>query len=142
MGKEQAGVDGSYVLDAEGLWRAATGNPRQRVYAETTQTKNRLIMVSALTLAEVLLGGSSDARVFHFLRGVERIPVDEAVARKAGQLLADAPERAKNKSRTVDAVVCATAILHAPRPCLIVTSDPDDIKALIDGERGIGAHRL
>jgi predicted nucleic acid-binding protein len=129
------------VLDAEGLWLAATGSQRQRTYAEATKTRGRLIMISALTLAEVLRGTDSDARVFRFLHGVERIPVDDAVARKASQLLAAAPKRAKDKSRTVDAIVCATAILHAPRPCAIVTSDPDDIRDLLGSERGIGPAR-
>ena len=133
---------GSYVLDSQGLYLAAMNSDRQRAIASGAADLERLVLVSSITLAEVLHGSRTDARVHRYLKGVKRIPVDDSIAKKAGALLGSAPDRGKTKSRTVDAIVCATAILHAPRPVVIVSSDPDDLRALLGHEPGIAVNRV
>jgi predicted nucleic acid-binding protein len=115
------------LLDAEGLSKAATGQPLVRAYLEAAQALGADVFVSAVTLAETVRGGAPDARVFRVLNAATVIPVSAEVGRAAGELLG-----ATDRDDTVDAVVAATArSLH--RPIRVLTSDPRDLRALTEG---------
>lgn len=62
-------------------------------------------------------------------------PVDEPTVRHAGELLAAAGSNA-----TIDALVAAEAIHR--RPSLLLTSDPDDMNALLAGQASVAAERI
>lgn len=131
---------GSIVLDSQGLEIAARSGPsatRAYTLGSLYLKQQHHLVVSCSTLTEVLHGRAEDARVRGFLKSARLEPVDEEIAVKAAELLARAPKRAKEKSRTVDAFVCATAILRAPKPAVIATSDPEDIRALLGDAPGV-----
>lgn len=90
------------VLDAEGVSKAASGD------------------------ADV----AADASVNRVLKAAAVVPADELLGRRAGALLAKA-----RSSATVDAFVAATAGVTVARlaaaRCVVLTSDPDDLRALL-----------
>ncbi|GAA3499266.1 hypothetical protein GCM10019016_063700 [Streptomyces prasinosporus] len=57
-------------------------------------------------------------------------PISETIARQAAALLADAGLHGHEYA--IDAMLCATA-LAAPGPVTVLTSDPEDLKALGGG---------
>ena len=57
-------------------------------------------------------------------------PLTDEIARAAGQLLG-----AAKSSATIDALIVAEAIDCAP--AIILTSDPDDLRALLGNHRGV-----
>jgi predicted nucleic acid-binding protein len=85
------------------------------------------VVVSAITLTEVLRGGGRDAPIHHQLKSFQVVPVTAEVGREAGELLGRT-----RRADTVDAVIAVTASA-LPGPVLIVTSDPGDIEALTAG---------
>ncbi len=62
------------------------------------------------------------------------VPLTRDLGRAAGELLGASGLPA---TATVDAMVAATA-LGQPRPVVILTSDPRDLGALVEGEPGVG----
>ena len=62
-------------------------------------------------------------------------PLTESLARAAGELLAEA-----KSSATIDALVVAEAIECAP--AIILTSDPDDFRALLGDHRGVTIEQI
>ncbi len=69
--------------------------------------------------------GPCDARVNLVLAGCSPSrPLDEPTARLAGRLLASG-----SSANTIDALVAAEAIQRAPS--VVLTSDPDDLSALL-----------
>lgn len=77
-------------------------------------------------LAEVYSGRPSDAPVYQFLKSVESVvSTSAAIARRAGELRARS-----GVTDVVDAIVVAEAA--ATPGSIVLTSDPADIRALID----------
>lgn len=73
-------------------------------------------------VAQVWCGGAGrQANVARVLRAVEAIPLDDALGRRAGILL--------GRARKTDAVDAAVVLLAADGDT-ILTSDPNDLKAL------------
>jgi predicted nucleic acid-binding protein len=85
-----------------------------------------------VVLAETVRGnGPRDAAVNLVLNQfAPHLPLDEPTARIAGALLATA-----GSNSTIDALVAADAIRRAPTTLL--TSDPDDLRTLLAGQRGV-----
>jgi predicted nucleic acid-binding protein len=52
---------GTLVLDCEGLSKLAAGDQRTRAFLESARERGARVVVSAITLAEALRGGSRDA---------------------------------------------------------------------------------
>jgi predicted nucleic acid-binding protein len=114
------------LLDADGVSKAAAGQPVVRAYLAAATALGADVFVSAVTLAETVRGGGGDARVFRVLNAATVVPVSADVGRAAGELLG-----ATSRDDTVDAVVAATA--HAlRRPIRLLTSDPRDLTALTE----------
>jgi len=90
------------------------------------------IAVPMVVLAETVRGnGPRDAAVNLMLgQFAPHRPLDEPTARVAGGLLA-----AAESSSTIDALVAAEAIHR--QPSTVLTSDPADLRRLLDGHRGV-----
>ncbi|WP_198286979.1 type II toxin-antitoxin system VapC family toxin [Frankia sp. QA3] len=87
------------------------------------------VVVSSITLTEVLRGGPRDAAVHRVLARIRVLPVTPDLARSADELLgATGPS---GHRCAIDAVVAATA-LRADRPAILLTSDVDDLHRLVD----------
>ena len=120
---------GALVLDAEGLFKLAAGDARTRGYLDSARHRGARVAVSAITLTEVLRGGSRDAAVHRVLARVVVISVTEAIARRAGEL--PGATGLSGHRCAIDAVVAATA-LEMERPVVLLTSDPDDLNKLVE----------
>ncbi|MBW8090384.1 MULTISPECIES: type II toxin-antitoxin system VapC family toxin [Streptomyces] len=102
------------------VWRA------HRAYL----TAGGVPQVPAPVVAQVWRDGARQARLAHLLKGCDVAVMDETAAREVGELLA--------RAGTSDPVDGAVAVLAAWQEATIVTSDPDDIRQLLDrlGSRG------
>ena len=122
-------VGGTLVLDSEGLSKLAAGDARARAFLETAVAQRARVAVSAITLTEVLRGGSRDATVHRVLSRVTVVPVSRELARQAGELLG--ATGLSGHRCAIDAVIAATA-LALERPVVLLTSDADDLKRLVE----------
>lgn len=124
------------VLDSDGLSKAARGAEVSRALVRKARAAGLPVVVSAVTLAEVLRGHPRDAAVHLLLKGCRVEPVSAAVGRAAGELLGRT-----GRKDTVDAVVVATAAT-LPAPVLVLTSDPSDLGALTADLPGIAVEAV
>lgn len=95
------------------------------------------VQIPVVVLAETTRGnGPRDAPVNLVLAHLPApVPLDEATARLAGQMLARARSNA-----TVDALVAAEAV--GSKPSVVLTSDPDDLGQLLEGWPGVLVQRV
>ncbi|GAA3360067.1 hypothetical protein GCM10017744_041240 [Streptomyces antimycoticus] len=102
------------------VWRA------HRAYL----TAGGVPQVPAAVVAQVWRDGARQARLAQLLKGCDVAVMDETAAREIGELLALAG--------TSDPVDGAVAVLAVRQGAAIATSDPDDIRHLLDrlGTRG------
>ncbi len=112
------------VLDSGAVIAWQRGRPS--VWARVTQAVRRgtPIVIPAVVLAECLRGGPRDASIRRLLAAGRVSVVGARIALAAGRLLGEAKMNA-----TVDALVAAEAIRGGP--CVVLTSDPADLRALI-----------
>ncbi|MFC7329670.1 type II toxin-antitoxin system VapC family toxin [Marinactinospora rubrisoli] len=122
-------ASGALVLDSEGLVKLAAGDERARAYLETARRRGARVMVSAITLTEVLRGDARDATVHRVLPRITALPVTPELGRLSGDLLGRTGLTGHRCA--IDAVVAATALQQA-RPVLVLTSDPDDMNMLVE----------
>ena len=80
------------------------------------------LTVSSVVVAEVWRGGKRSARIATLLGACVIEPVDEQLARSAGQALATLPAVG-----VIDAIVMASAARRGDR---VLTSDVDDLRRL------------
>ena len=117
---------GRLVLAAGGVSAIADGNGVARAALERARREGWLVVIPAPVLTEVHTGRRDHARIDLVINAVDMlIETTPERARRAGEL----------RSRSgvldvVDAIVVAEAV--AAPPALIMTSDPDDIRALIE----------
>lgn len=112
-----------YVYDSGALIAAERGDFRMRRVHENALIKGAPLIVPSPVLAQVWRDGRRQARLHHYLAGAREVPFTPEQARWAGELLAQT-----GASDIVDACVVVEAL---ERKAAIVTSDPDDIKALL-----------
>jgi predicted nucleic acid-binding protein len=86
-------------------------------------------MTAASTIAEVLRGGTRDAKLHRVLKQITVVPIDKALGRAAGELLGRTG--LAGHRCTIDALLAAVA-LRQPRPVVLLTSEPDDMARLTD----------
>ncbi|WP_017539299.1 type II toxin-antitoxin system VapC family toxin [Nocardiopsis halophila] len=120
---------GTLVLDSEGLVKLAARDERARARHKAVIARGGRVVVSAVTLAEVLRGARRDAAVHHVLKHITLRDVTETTARRAGELLGSSG--LSGHRCTIDALVAATA-LGEERPVVLLTSDPDDMGRLVE----------
>jgi predicted nucleic acid-binding protein len=130
---------GTLVLDAEGLSKLAAGDARVRGYLDSARARGARVVVSALTLTEVLRGGPRDAAVHRVLARIAVVPVSAAIARRAGELLGTTG--LSGHRCAIDAVIAATA-LGLERPVVLLSSDPDDMNRLVSEPERPKAQRI
>lgn len=123
------GVVGSLVLDAEGLVKLASGDPQARSHFEVARRDRRPIVTAASTLAEVLRGGPSDARMHRMLGRLTVLPIGEPQGRAAGELLG---RTGLSGHRCALDALLAVIALDQPRPVVVLTSDPKDLGCLTE----------
>jgi len=117
------------VLDAEGIVKSANGDAQSLERLRATWSRNADVVTAASALAEVLRGGSGDAKLHWVLNRITIVPVDRAIGRAAGELLGQTG--LSGHRCTIDALLAAVA-LRQPRPVVLLTSDPDDMARLTD----------
>lgn len=120
---------GTLVLDSEGLVKLAAGDGKTRAFLATAQERGARVIVSAITLTEVLRGGPRDASVHRVLSRIVVLPVSSELGRRAGELLG--ATGLSGHGCAIVAVVAATA-LELPRPLVLLTSNPNDLTRLVE----------
>lgn len=135
-GRVSTGLTDLLVLDAEGVSKAAVNDPSVQAWLERARELDADVVLSAVTLAEVVRGVARDAGHNRVVKAADVWPADEPLARRAGRLLGRAGSDA-----TIDAVVAATALAARDRngraQCIVLTSDPDDLAALLSDEPAV-----
>lgn len=139
MAGRRVAVGGTLVLDSEGLSKLAAGDARARAHLDTARARRARVVVSAVTLTEVLRGGPRDAAVHRVLSRITVVSVTPEIARRAGELLGKAG--LPGHRCAVDAVVAATT-LDLERPVVLLTSDPDDLARLVEEPEQPKAQRI
>lgn len=129
MARRAIGAGGTLILDSEGLVKLAAGDQRARAFLEVARERKARVIVSAVTLTEVLRGGPRDAPVHRVLSRITVQPVSPDLGRRAGELLGTTG--LSGHRCAIDALVAATA-LELTRPVVLLTSDPDDMSRLVE----------
>lgn len=128
------------ILDAQALSLVAAGaqgQPAGKVFTalRAAINENAAVLTPAAVLAELYRGSPHDAAIDSLLSRTPAIRIaatDRSLARIIGGLLTSA---GRSSADHVDATVVATAITAGGG--LILTADPDDIRAIAAGEQGI-----
>lgn len=132
-GRPPAGLSDLLVLDADGVSKAAANDPGVQAWLERARELDADVIISAVTLAEVVRGVARDAGLDRVVKATDVWPADERLARHAGRLL----DRAGSDA-TIDAIVAATAVAgrerHGATHCVVLTSDPGDLGVLLADE--------
>lgn len=89
-----------------------------------------VLIVPAIVVTETFRGNSQDVRLNRLFQVVVVEAVDFELAKVAGRLLA-----VTGTSNAPDAQVVATALRRTP--CCILTSDEEDLTALVNGRQGV-----
>lgn len=135
--RRRPGVGGTLVLDAEGVSKAADADHRVQAFLTSARNRDARVVVSAATLAEVLRGGPRDGAVHRVLSRVVQLPVSPELGRRAGELLGSTGL----SEATIDALVAATALAQ-PGSVVVLTSDPDDLRALTGSRRDVSVQAV
>jgi len=122
------------VLDSGGLTALVGGSQRAREWLRWVAEHEGTIQVPTPILVESTTGdGARDAEVNRVLGVLKRVaaalqPPDEITARRAGRLrfLAGSDDG-------IDALVAAAAVADGS-PAVVLTSDPDDLRRLLEPE--------
>src|ERR1700722_11171602 len=125
----RGGIAGTLVLDAQSIVRLAEADKSAFAWARRTDALGGDIVTAAATLAEVLRGGTRDARIHRILRRVTVVDIDKNLGRKAGELLGAAG--VSGHRCTVDALLAAVALAQR-RPVILLTSDPGNLARLTE----------
>lgn len=132
-GRVSPGLTDLLVLDAEGVSKAAANDPPVQAWLQRAAELDADLVLSAVTLAEVVRGVARDAGCNRVVKAADVWPADEPLARWAGHLLGRAASDA-----TIDAFVAATALAARERNgaghCVLLTSDPGDFAVLLADE--------
>ncbi len=132
-GHGPTGLTDLLVLDADGVAKAAANDPAVQAWLERARELDADVVVSAVTLAEVVRGVARDAAHNRVVKAADIWPTDEPLARRAGHLLGRAASDA-----SIDALVAATALAARDRNsaarCIVLTSDPEDLRTLLSDQ--------
>ncbi|MFG2870146.1 type II toxin-antitoxin system VapC family toxin [Streptomyces sp. NPDC048338] len=120
-------MSGTLVLDCEGLSALVRRTPEITEWLAAAEAEDIRVVISSVTLVEARDPRISQARFDYAVSRVNIIPPTEAIARRAGELLAAAGLHGHKYA--LDAIVAATA-LASPAPVTVLTSDPEDLLML------------
>ena len=124
-------IDSAIVLDAAALSAAADESATIQEWVEAAIQSDRPFSLSAVTMAETTDGSGRDVAVRRVANNAAVHDVTPEIAYAAGAMRAQVRRR-KQRDLTVDAIVAATAA-SLPGLVVVVTSDPSDLEALLDG---------
>jgi len=120
------------ILAAGGILTLPRGDPGARAALARALHEGYVVVIPTPVLAQVHRGGRDRASIDRVVKAVDAfLPTSEHIARRAGELQAKA-----STSDVVDAIVAAEAL--ASVPALILTTDPNDLSLLLDGEPEAG----
>ena len=118
--------NGRVVLDSGGVSAIAQGSALARAVVIRARREGRLVVIPAPVLTEVYTGRRDHAHIDRVVNEVDRmIETTPERAKQAGVLRARS-----GVLDVVDAIVVAEAV--SALPAIILTSDLDDINALVD----------
>jgi predicted nucleic acid-binding protein len=121
------------ILDSGAVIGWSRGDARIRAILRQALARQLELRVPVVVLAETLRGGPRDAPVNRVLKAVGTAPTAPATGRDAGKLLGQT-----GGTNIADALVAAEA-LTVPGS-IILTSDPEDLRALLAGRHGADIH--
>lgn len=130
------------VLDSGGLSVLVGSSQRARAWLRWLIEHDGIITVPTPVLVETITGDvGRDAEVNRVLNVLQRAASvlsapDETTARRAGEL--------RYRARTddgIDALVAAAAVAEGS-PCVLLTSDPDDLERLLKDEPHVAVRRV
>lgn len=125
----------SLVLDSEALSLLVLQDRRITAYLAGARKRDEPVVVSAVTLVEVRHPKINQAAFHWAVSRLSVVPVTEALAIAASDLLAKAGVHGHKYA--IDAMVAATALSSAD-PAVVLTSDPEDLSLLCaDSATGI-----
>ncbi|MFO0756514.1 MAG: PIN domain-containing protein [Byssovorax sp.] len=110
------------TLDSGALIAFERRDRRVLAHLKEAQARGLDLTVPAAVVAEVWRGGARAARLSMLLSACIIEPIDEPLARAAGEAIA-----AVSGAGTIDAIVMASA---SARRDMVLTSDPDDLRRL------------
>lgn len=126
---------GRLILDSGAIIGWSRGDPRIRAELREALARGRSVRAPVVVLTETLRAGPRDAAVNRVLKLVGAAPTEPSIGRTAGGLLGRTGGR-----NTADALVAAEA-MQVPRS-VVLTSDPDDLTALLVDEPEIDVVRV
>jgi predicted nucleic acid-binding protein len=123
------------VLDSEGVSRLILRDRAMTALVKGLTEDGQAVVASAVTLVEGINPAMSSAAVRRAASGFQTEAVTRQTALVATDLLRAA--RRHGHRHAIDAIVCATAVLAGEPQVAILTSDPDDLRALLADHVGI-----
>ena len=102
-----------YVLDTNVLILALRSDPRALDFLDALERKKERVCISVVTRTEILTGmrPHEEERTMELLDSLENLPVDEAIADRAGRLIYQYARQGIQISFP-DAIIGATALHH------------------------------
>jgi hypothetical protein len=113
---------GGLTLDSGALIAFERADRRVMLHLAEARLRGASLTVPTVVVAQVWRGGRGSARIAALLGACVVEPLDERLARTAGEALREVP-----RASVVDAVVMASAATRADR---VITSDRDDLVRL------------
>lgn len=123
------------ILDSGAVISWSRGDARTRAILREALARRLELRVPVVVLAETLRGGARDAPVNRVLKAVGTAATAPDTGREAGRLLGRT-----GGGNTADALVAAEAL--AIPSSTVLTSDPDDLRALLADQDGIAIHAI
>ncbi len=117
------------VLDAAALIALERRDRRVRAYLVEAHASSRPVLTSEAVVAQVWWHHARQHDLGEILKGTDTRPIAEGVGKELGALLGEA-----GLADVVDAHVATLCTPHS----VILTSDPDDIRSLLNA-RGVTA---
>jgi hypothetical protein len=116
------------ILDAGAILAFRRGDVRARAKRDRALGQGFVAAIPTPVLAQVHRGGRDRARTDRVLKAVGAfVPTSVDTARRAGELLGRS-----GLTDAIDGIVAAEALRAVPS--VILTSDPDDMERLIEGQ--------
>ena len=124
------------ILDSGAVISLSRNEPRARAVLQAAWEVGVEVTMPSVVVAETVRGRARDTPVNRAINAVGEVTsVDERIGRLAGALLG-----ATGSGSTIDAVVVASAIDAGGG--VILTGDPDDLRALAEGHPEIVVQAL
>lgn len=121
---------GRLILDTGGVLAWAYGDELARLAIARATQNSAPIVIPVPVIAQLIRGGRADAPINRVLKGIRDFGMmTPLLARQAGVLLGRTAT-----TDVVDALVVAEALRATP--AIILTSDPGDIRVLVQSDPG------